>query len=84
VIEVGNGVDPEAGGQSINVAVINPVFLGAFLGTAATCVLLAVSSLSTWHQPGSAYLLAGSLLYTVGAFRDDGVQRAAEQRAGGR
>ncbi len=37
-----------------------------FLGTAAACILLAVSSLLRWHQPGAAYLLLGSLLYLVG------------------
>ena len=52
--------------QSINVAVINPLFMAAFLGTAAACVLLAVSSLLRWREPGAAYLLAGSLLYLVG------------------
>jgi uncharacterized membrane protein len=52
--------------QSINVAVINPVFLSAFLGTAAACVLLAISALVRWHRPGGVYLLAGSLLYLVG------------------
>ena len=31
--------------QSINVAVINPVFLGAFLGTTALCLLVMVASL---------------------------------------
>ncbi len=54
--------------QSINVAVINPVFLEVFLGTAATSALLAVWSLVRWHEPGAAYLLAGSLLYLVGTF----------------
>jgi uncharacterized membrane protein len=52
--------------QSINVAVINPWFMTAFLGTAAACVLLAVSSLLGWHKPGAVYLLVGSLLYLVG------------------
>lgn len=52
--------------QSINVAVINPWFLGVFLGTALACVLLAVSSLLEWHKPGAIYLLAGSLLYLAG------------------
>ena len=52
--------------QSINVAVINPWFLAAFLGTAAACVLLAISSLLMWHKPGAVYLLVGSLLYLVG------------------
>lgn len=52
--------------QSINVAVITPSFLIVFLGTAATCVVLAISALSTWEKPGSSCLLAGSLLYLVG------------------
>jgi uncharacterized membrane protein len=52
--------------QSINITVINPLFMAAFLGTAVACILLAISSLSRWHQPGAAYLLVGSLLYLVG------------------
>jgi uncharacterized membrane protein len=48
--------------QSINVVVINPLFMTAFLGTAAACVLLAFSSVLRWREPGAAYLLAGSLL----------------------
>jgi uncharacterized membrane protein len=52
--------------QSINVAVINPSFMAAFFGTAAGCVVLAISSLLMWHTPGAAFLLAGSLLYLVG------------------
>jgi uncharacterized membrane protein len=54
--------------QSINITVINPLFMIAFLGTAAACVLLAISSLLKWHQPGAAYLLLGSLLYLIGTF----------------
>jgi len=52
--------------QSINVTAPNPLFMTAFLGTAAACVILAVSSLLRRHEPGAAYLLAGSLLYLVG------------------
>ncbi len=52
--------------QSINIAVINPSFMGVFLGTAAACIFLAVSSLSRWHQLGDPYLLLGSLLYLAG------------------
>jgi uncharacterized membrane protein len=51
--------------QSINITVINPWFMTVFLGTAATCIFLAFSSLK-WHQPGATYLLIGSLLYLVG------------------
>lgn len=52
--------------QSINVVVINPWFLTVFLGTAAACVLVIIMSLSRWHDPGTPYLIAGSVLYLVG------------------
>lgn len=52
--------------QSINITVINPLFFAAFFGTAAACILLALSALLRWHQPGAVYLLVGSLLYLVG------------------
>lgn len=52
--------------QSINITVMNPWFMTAFLGTAAACLFLAISSLLKWQQPGAAYLLLGSLLYLVG------------------
>ena len=54
--------------QSINITVINPLFMGTFLGTAAACFLLAVYSILRWHQPGATYLFIGSLLYLVGTF----------------
>jgi uncharacterized membrane protein len=54
--------------QSINVAVINPVFLGAFLGTAATCLLVMVASLWRWHSPSTVHVLVGGALYLVGTF----------------
>jgi uncharacterized membrane protein len=54
--------------QSINVAVINPLFMVVFLGTAAACLFLAASSLFRWHQPGAVFLLVGGLLYLVGTF----------------
>ena len=43
--------------QSINVAVLNPWFLGTFLGTAAACLVALVLSLARWQEPGAAYLL---------------------------
>lgn len=52
--------------QSINVAVINPWFLGVFLGTAIACAALGVLSLLGWSEPGAAWGLAGSLLYLGG------------------
>lgn len=53
--------------QSINVVVLNPWFLGAFLGTAAACVLALISSLLRWHEPGAIYIFVGSTLYLIGS-----------------
>ena len=52
--------------QSINLAIINPWFLGVFFGTAVLCLALAGSAMWGWHQPGAGYLLVGSLLYLIG------------------
>jgi uncharacterized membrane protein len=46
--------------QCINVAVINPLFLGVFIGTGATCVVVMIIALTQWDKPGVVYLLAGS------------------------
>ncbi|MDX2213812.1 MAG: DUF1772 domain-containing protein [Oculatellaceae cyanobacterium bins.114] len=54
--------------QSINITVINPLFMTAFMGTALVCLVLAIASLFKWHQPSAVYLLVGSLLYLVGTF----------------
>ena len=57
--------------QSINVAIINPMFLSVFLGTAGACVLVAGLSIAqaatvTWpHIAGSALYLIGVLLVTM-------------------
>jgi uncharacterized membrane protein len=53
--------------QAINVAVLNPWFMGAFLGTAVACILALISSLWRWHEPGAVYLCVGSALYLVGS-----------------
>lgn len=52
--------------QSINITVINPWFMTAFLGTGAACVVLAIASLFKWNQPEAIYLLIGGLLYLIG------------------
>jgi len=54
--------------QSINITVINPLFMLAFMGTAGVCAALAVSAIVKWQQPGAVYLLAGGVLYFVGTF----------------
>jgi len=54
--------------QSINVVVLNPVFLSVFVGTAILCAVLMLSALLGWSSPRSIYLIAGSLLYAIGCF----------------
>jgi uncharacterized membrane protein len=52
--------------QSINIVVLNPLFLGAFFGTAIVCIVLATAALLMWSMSGSGLLIAGSLFYLVG------------------
>ncbi len=52
--------------QSINIVVINPLFMLAFLGTGLACVVLAVLSAIEWKEPEVFYQLAGSALYVIG------------------
>ena len=54
--------------QSINVVVLNPSFLGTFMGTAAISLLVAVLAVKWWEMPSAPWLVAGALLYLVGAF----------------
>ncbi|MEI5678719.1 DUF1772 domain-containing protein [Mesorhizobium sp. CGMCC 1.15528] len=58
--------DGAAAMNAINVVIINPLFLTAFMGTALICAILAVKAIIGWSEIGSAWLLAGSLLYIVG------------------
>ena len=52
--------------QSINITVINPWFMAAFLGTAMACVLVVIFSLLRWNEAGAVYLLSGGLAYLIG------------------
>jgi uncharacterized membrane protein len=54
--------------QSINITVINPWFMTAFLGTTAVCATVAVLSLLRWSEAGAVHLLSGTLLYMIGTF----------------
>src|ERR1700694_2912054 len=54
--------------QSINIMAVNPLFMAALFGNTAICVLLAIYSMTSWHQRGAFYLFIGSLLYLLGAF----------------
>jgi len=53
--------------QSINRLAVRPPFMLALFGTAAVCLGLAVWSVVSWGEPGATWVLAGSVLYLVGA-----------------
>jgi uncharacterized membrane protein len=59
--------------NSINVTILNPLFLLVFAGTAVLSAMLAVAAIVRWYAPGSGYLLSGSLIYLAGAFLVTGV-----------
>ena len=52
--------------QSINVAVLNPVFFSAFFGTGLVALVLVIAAILDWSSPGAVYLVGGALLYIVG------------------
>ncbi|MFI8100890.1 DUF1772 domain-containing protein [Streptomyces sp. NPDC101118] len=54
--------------QSVNVAVINPWFLGAFMGAAGLSVASGIYAVTHWKAAGSGWLLAGALVYLIGSF----------------
>ena len=60
--------------QRINVVVLNPAFLGVFIGTAVLQALAAALAIFGWTPTRSPLLLAGTVLYVAGCF---GVTMAA-------
>lgn len=54
--------------QSINVVVLNPFFLGVFIGTTVVSVLVAALAVYGWGTPSAPFFLAGAVLYIVGTF----------------
>lgn len=54
--------------QAINIVILNPMFLGVFLGTAIISAAVAVGGIVRWELPRSGYLSAGAILYVVGTF----------------
>jgi uncharacterized membrane protein len=60
---------PEVGMQAmqrINVVIINPLFLLAFLGTTVLCLAVAAIELLGASHVGSGWLLAGAVAYWLG------------------
>jgi uncharacterized membrane protein len=54
--------------QAIIAAIKSPLFLVVFFGTAALAGVLGLAAPLKWNEPGSGYLLLGSLLFLNGPF----------------
>jgi uncharacterized membrane protein len=54
--------------QRINIDVLNPLFLGVFLGTALLAAACLVMATLGWGEPRSPLLLAAGFLYLGGSF----------------
>lgn len=54
--------------QRINVVVLNPLFLGAFMGTAVLAAGCIAASFFPWNAPRSPLQVAAGLFYLVGTF----------------
>jgi uncharacterized membrane protein len=52
--------------QSINIVVINPVFMAVLFGTALLSLYLGYAAFQDWGSGTSWYLLAGAILYVIG------------------
>jgi uncharacterized membrane protein len=54
--------------QSINVVVLNPSFLGAFMGTAVLSLGMAALAWTDRGGPAAVWFIAGAVCYLVGTF----------------
>jgi uncharacterized membrane protein len=59
--------------QSINVVIVNPLFLLVFLGPAALSAVLLVAAIFGWGDLETGWVIAGSVLYLVGCMLVTGV-----------
>ncbi|MEJ2310533.1 MAG: DUF1772 domain-containing protein [Gammaproteobacteria bacterium] len=59
--------------QSINVVVLNPLFLIVFTGTALLSLLVSILAIKGWEAISAPYFLIGALLYLCGTFLVTGV-----------
>ena len=52
--------------QSINVTVINPLFMLAFMGTGVVCLALVAGAYVRWDETSGKLMLLASLIYLIG------------------
>ena len=54
--------------QSINIVVLNPSFIGVFMGTAVLSLGMASVALRGWPWPSAPFFIIGAVLYLAGTF----------------
>lgn len=54
--------------QRINVVVLNPLFLGVFVGTAVLAAICILAGFFPWGTARSSWLLGAGLSYLIGSF----------------
>ncbi len=54
--------------QSINLVILNPIFLGVFMGSALISLVLVGLSVWKWQTLQAYYILAGAAFYVIGSF----------------
>ena len=52
--------------NAINVTAVTPMFMSLLFGTALVVTVIGVLAIMNWSTAGSAYMLAGALLYLAG------------------
>ncbi len=67
--------------QAINVTVLNPLFLGVFVGTAVLSLALVLLAVASEGVAASGLLIAGGLLYVVGCFLVTGTRNVPLNKA---
>jgi uncharacterized membrane protein len=60
--------DAIAAMQRINAVVLNPLFLGVFVGTAVLAAICVFAGFFPWGEPRSLLLLAAGSFYLLGSF----------------
>jgi uncharacterized membrane protein len=54
--------------NAINVVIVQSLFMPLFIGTTLSSLVLAITAVLRWDQPGASAMLVGGVLYVVGMF----------------
>jgi uncharacterized membrane protein len=67
--------------QSINVVVVNSLFIAVFMGTALACIVVIIASFVWWQDAGAIWRIVGGALYLVGNIVVTGVANVPRNNA---